>query len=49
MRHSRSQAAVLKDRIYPGADESSVTVEQLAAAIRAATAMDIKEKERVCD
>ena len=46
---SRSQAAVLKDPIYPGADESSVTVEQLAAAIRAATAMDIKEKERVCD
>lgn len=49
MRHSRSQATVLKDRIYPGTDESSVTVEQLAAAIRAATAMDIKEKVRVCD
>jgi len=49
MRDSRSQAAVLKDRIYPSADESSVTVEQLAAAIWAATAMDIKEKERVCD
>ena len=26
-----------------------MTVEQLAAAIPAATAMDIKEKERVCD
>jgi hypothetical protein len=49
MRHSRSQAAVLKDPIYPGAEESSVTVEQLAAAIRAATAMDIKDKEHVCD
>jgi hypothetical protein len=49
MRNSRSQAAVSKASLYPGADESSVTVEQLAAAIRAATAMDIKEKERVCD
>ena len=49
MRHSRSQAAALKAPISPAADESSVTAEQLAAAIRAATAMDIKEKERVCD
>jgi hypothetical protein len=49
MRRSPTQAAVLKNPIYPGSDESSVTVEQLAAAIRAAAAMDIKEKERICD
>ena len=49
MQHRRSQATSLKDPVYPGADESSVTAEQLTAAIRVATAMDVKEKERVCD
>ncbi len=49
MRPSRHRAAKPVDPIFPNAEESAVTVEQLATAIRAASAMDIKEKERVCD
>jgi hypothetical protein len=49
MQYQQRNNSEMKYPVFPGRKESSVTVEQMAAAIRAAKAMDIKEKELVCD
>jgi hypothetical protein len=49
MQYQQRNNSEMKHPVFPGRKESSVTVEQMAAAIRAAKAMDIKEKELVCD